>query len=75
MRATYSKTALDFDRLCADQRNPRRGFYLIHSQSSQQAGLTGLKGGNREKSAMTKLALRSNGALGVINKSGKARTD
>src|SRR5207247_747565 len=41
----YFETALDLTVCVRDQENPARGFYLITLNGSQQAGLTGLKGG------------------------------
>ncbi len=48
----YFETALDLTVCVRDQESPDRGFYLITLKGSQQAGLTGLKGGIVRKVAV-----------------------
>ena len=63
----YFETALDLSVCFRDQGNPERpGFYLITLKGSQQAGLTGLKGGIVRKVAVDKTRSSLERALGVI---------
>jgi hypothetical protein len=51
----YFETALDLSICVSDSEQPgKRGFYLITMKGSQQAGLTGLKGGIVRKVAVDK---------------------
>ena len=62
----YFETALDLTVCVRDQANPTRGFYLITLKGSQQAGLTGLKGGIVRKVAVDKTRSSLERALGAI---------
>src|SRR6266699_451371 len=62
----YFETALDLTVCVRDQENPDRGFYLITLKGSQQAGLTGLKGGIVRKVAVDKTRSSLERALGAI---------
>ena len=62
----YFETALDLTVCVRDQENPDRGFYLITLKGSQQAGLTGLKGGIVRKVAVDKTRSSLERALGTI---------
>jgi len=68
----YFETALDLTVCVPDHENPGRGFYLITLKGSQQAGLTGLKGGIVRKVAVDKTRSSLERALGAISKSWKA---
>lgn len=50
----YFESALDLTVCVRDQENPDRGIYLVTLKGSQQAGLTGLKGGIVRKVAVDK---------------------
>jgi hypothetical protein len=71
----YFETALDLTVCVRDQENPDRGFYLITLKGSQQAGLTGLKGGIVRKVAVDKTRSSLERALGVIKQRLETRTD
>jgi len=62
----YFETALDLTVCVRDQESPDRGFYLITLKGSQQAGLTGLKGGIVRKVAVDKTRSSLERALGAI---------
>jgi hypothetical protein len=71
----YFETALDLTVCVPDQENPGRGFYLITLKGSQQAGLTGLKGGIVRKVAVDKTRSSLERALGAIKQKLESRTD
>jgi hypothetical protein len=71
----YFETALDLTVCVRDQENPNRGFYLITLKGSQQAGLTGLKGGIVRKVAVDKTRSSLERALGAIKQKLESRTD
>ncbi len=72
----YFETALDLTVCVRDADNPTRpGFYLITLKGSQQAGLTGLKGGIVRKVAVDKTRSSLEAALGVIKQKLESRTD
>jgi hypothetical protein len=71
----YFETALDLTVCVRDQENPDRGFYLITLKGSQQAGLTGLKGGIVRKVAVDKTRSSLERALGAIKQRLESRTD
>jgi hypothetical protein len=71
----YFETALDLTICVRDQENPDRGFYLITLKGSQQAGLTGLKGGIVRKVAVDKTRSSLERALGAIKQKLESRTD
>ena len=71
----YFETALDLTVCVRDQENPDRGFYLITLKGSQQAGLTGLKGGIVRKVAVDKTRSSLERALGAIKQKLESRTD
>lgn len=63
----YFETALDLTVCVRDQEHPEHpGIYLITLKGSQQAGLTGLKGGIVRKVAVDKTRSSLERALGVI---------
>jgi hypothetical protein len=62
----YFETALDLTVCMRDPENPDRGFYLITLKGSQQAGLTGLKGGIVRKVAVDKTRSSLERAVGAI---------
>jgi hypothetical protein len=62
----YFETALDLTVCVRDPESPERGFYLITLKGSQQAGLTGLKGGIVRKVAVDKTRSSLERALGAI---------
>ena len=62
----YFETALDLTVCVRDQENPDGGFYLITFKGSQQAGLTGFKGGIVRKVAVDKTRSSLERALGAI---------
>ena len=62
----YFETALDLTVCVRDQENPGRGFYLITLKGSQQAGLTGLKGGIVRKVAVDKTRSSLERGLGAL---------
>jgi hypothetical protein len=71
----YFETALDLTICVPDQENPDRGFYLITLKGSQQAGLTGLKGGIVRKVAVDKTRSSLERALEAIKQKLESRTD
>jgi len=71
----YFEAALDLTVCVRDQENPDRGFYLITLKGSQQAGLTGLKGGIVRKVAVDKTRSSLERALGAIKQKLESRTD
>jgi len=71
----YFETALDLTVCVRDQENPERGFYLITLKGSQQAGLTGFKGGIVRKVAVDKTRSSLERALGAIKQKLESRTD
>ena len=72
----YFETALDLTVCVRDQENPERpGFYLITLKGSQQAGLTGFKGGIVRKVAVDKTRSSLERALGAIKQRLETRTD
>ncbi len=71
----YFETALDLTVCVRDQENPNRGFYLITLKGSQQAGLTGLKGGIVRKVAVDRTRSSLERALGAIKQKLESRTD
>jgi len=71
----YFETALDLTVCVRDQENPGRGFYLLTLKGSQQAGLTGLKGGIVRKVAVDKTRSSLERALGAIKQKLESRTD
>jgi hypothetical protein len=71
----YFETALDLTICVRDQEHPDRGFYLITLKGSQQAGLTGLKGGIVRKVAVDKTRSALERSLGAIKQKLESRTD
>lgn len=71
----YFETALDLTVCVRDQENPDHGFYLITLKGSQQAGLTGFKGGIVRKVAVDKTRSSLERALGAIKQKLESRTD
>lgn len=71
----YFETALDLTVCVRDQESPDRGFYLITLKGSQQAGLTGLKGGIVRKVAVDKTRSSLERALGAIKQKLEGETD
>jgi len=72
----YFETALDLTVCVRDQNNPERpGFYLITLKGSQQAGLTGLKGGIVRKVAVDRTRSSLERALGAIKQRLESRAD
>ena len=70
----YFETALDLSICVRDQDNPDRGFYLITLKGSQQAGLTGLKGGIVRKVAVDRTRSSLERALGAIKQRLESQT-
>ncbi len=71
----YFETALDLT-VCVRQDHPQRpGFYLITLKGSQQAGLTGLKGGIVRKVAVDKTRSSLERALGAIQQKLEAQRE
>jgi hypothetical protein len=62
----YFESALDLTVCVRGQENPGRGFYLITLKGSQQAGLTGFKGGIVRKVAVDKTRSSLERALEAI---------
>jgi len=62
----YFESALDLTVCVRDQENSGRGFYLITLKGSQQAGLTGFKGGIVRKVAVDKTRSSLERALEAI---------
>jgi hypothetical protein len=71
----YFETALDLTVCVRDRESPDRGFYLITLKGSEQAGLTGLKGGIVRKVAVDKTRSSLERALGAIKQKLESRTD
>jgi hypothetical protein len=72
----YFETALDLTVCVRDQDHPDRpGFYLITLKGSQQAGLTGLKGGIVRRVAVDKSRSSLERALGTIKQKLEAERD
>jgi len=71
----YFETALDLTVCVRDQENLDRGFYLITLKGSQQAGLTGFKGGIVRKVAVDKTRSSLERALAAIKQKLESRTD
>jgi hypothetical protein len=71
----YFETALDMTACVRDQENPNRGFYLITVKGSQQAGLTGIKGGIVRKVAVDKTRSALEKALETVKQKLESRTD
>ena len=72
----YFETALDLTVCVRDQENPGRpGFYVITLKGSQQAGLTGLKGGIVRKVAVDKTRGSLERALGAIKQRLESQTE
>jgi hypothetical protein len=72
----YFETALDLTVCVRDQNHPERpGFYLITLKGSQQAGLTGLKGGIVRKVAVDKTRSSLEQALEAIKQRLESRTN
>ena len=68
----YFETALDLTVCVSDKKN---GFYLITIKGSQQAGLTGFKGGIVRKVAVDKTRSSLQKALAVYKQRLESRTD
>ena len=72
----YFETALDLTVCIRDQEHPEHpGVYLITLKGSQQAGLTGLKGGIVRKVAVDKTRSSLERALGAIKRKLESQTD
>lgn len=72
----YFETALDLTVCVRGQDNPGRpGFYVITLKGSQQAGLTGLKGGIVRKVAVDKTRSSLERALGAIKQKLESQTE
>jgi hypothetical protein len=72
----YFETALDLTVCIRDQENPARpGFYLITLKGSQQAGLTGLKGGIVRKVAVDRTRSSLERALAAIKQNLESQTN
>ena len=72
----YFETALDLTVCVQDQDNPERpGFYLITLKGSQDAELTGLKGGIVRKVAVDRTRSSLERALGAIKQRLERQTD
>jgi hypothetical protein len=72
----YFETALDLTVCVLDQANPERpGFYLITLKGSQQAGLTGFKGGIVRKVAVDKTRSSLERALEAIKQRLETQTE
>jgi hypothetical protein len=71
----YFESALDLTVCVRDQENPEHtGFYLITVKGSQQAGLTGLKGGIVRKVAVDRTRSSLERALGAIKQKLESQT-
>jgi len=71
----YFESALDLTICVRDQENPEHtGFYLITMKGSQQAGLTGLKGGIVRKVAVDRTRSSLERALGAIKQRLESQT-
>lgn len=72
----YFESALDLTVCVRDEDHPERpGFYLITLKGSQQAGLTGLKGGIVRKVAVDRTRSSLERALATIKQKLEGRTD
>ena len=71
----YFETALDLTFCVPATENRRPGFYLITVKGSQQAGLTGLKGGFVRKVAVDKTRSSLERTLATIKQRLEAQTD
>jgi hypothetical protein len=72
----YFETALDLTVCVWNQENPERpDFYLITLKGSQQAGLTGLKGGIVRKVAVDRTRSSLERALEATKQKLESRTD
>jgi len=71
----YFESALDLTVCVRDQENPERGFYLITLKGSQQAGLTGFKGGIVRKVAVDKTRSSLERALETIKQKLEGQTN
>jgi hypothetical protein len=71
----YFETALDLTFCVPATENRRPGFYLITVKGSQQAGLTGLKGGFVRKVAVDKTRSSLERALATIKQRLEAQSD
>jgi hypothetical protein len=72
----YFETALDLSVCARDTQHPnQKGFYLITLKGSQQAGLTGLKGGIVRKVAVDKTRSSLERALVSIKQKLESQTD
>lgn len=71
----YFETALDLTFCVPATENGRPGFYLITVKGSEQAGLTGLKGGFVRKVAVDKTRSSLERALAAIKQRLEAQTD
>lgn len=72
----YFQTALDLTVCLRDTDRPsQRGFYLITLKGSQQAGLTGLKGGIVRKVAVDKTRSSLERALVTIKQRLETKTE
>jgi hypothetical protein len=72
----YFETALDLTVCVRDQQNPEHSaFYLITMKGSQQAGLTGFKGGIVRKVAVDRTRSSLERALGAIKQRLESQTD
>jgi hypothetical protein len=71
----YFQTALDLTVCVRDSAVERNGFYLITIKGSQQAGLTGLKGGIVRKVAVDKTRSSLQKALGVYKQQLEAKSE
>jgi hypothetical protein len=72
----YFETALDLT-ICVNdpERVNQPGFYLITMKGSQQAGLTGLKGGVVRKAAVDKTRASLEKALSTIKQKLESQSD
>ena len=71
----YFETALDLTVCVRDEMQPERhGFYLVTLKGSQQAGLTGLKGGIVRKVAVDKARSSLQRALQAIKRNLESQT-
>lgn len=68
----YFETALDLTFCASDKKN---GFYLITIKGSQQAGLTGFKGGIVRKVAVDKTRSSLQKALAVYKEKLESQTE
>jgi hypothetical protein len=71
----YFETALDLTVCVRDSANRGNGFYLITIKGSQQAGLTGFKGGIVRKVAVDKTRSSLQKALSVYKQQLEAKSE